>query len=38
MKYGKQVILTTHSPSTVSYVPEENLFWMEEGRVHKEEK
>ncbi|AXR67161.1 AAA family ATPase [Leptospira mayottensis] len=38
MKYGKQVILTTHSPSTISYVPEENLFWMEEGRIHKEEK
>lgn len=29
-----QVIMTTHSPSTVAYVPEESLFWMEEGEVY----
>jgi hypothetical protein len=28
-----QVIMTTHSPSTVAYIPEENLFWMEDGKV-----
>ncbi len=30
-KYGKQVILTTHNPSTVAYTPEKNLFWMSNG-------
>lgn len=28
-KFGMQVILTTHHPSTVAYVEDENLFWME---------
>ena len=28
-QFNIQVILTTHSPSTVSYVPEKNLFWTE---------
>jgi ABC-type uncharacterized transport system ATPase component len=32
-EFGIQVIMTTHSPSTVAYVPEESLFWMEEGRI-----
>lgn len=32
-EYRKQIILTTHSPSTVAYVLEEDLFWMEEGRI-----
>lgn len=38
LEYGKQVILTTHSPSTVSYVDEESLFWMENGKINKDEK
>lgn len=28
-EYGIQVIMTTHSPSTVAYVADEDLFWME---------
>jgi ABC-type cobalamin/Fe3+-siderophores transport system ATPase subunit len=32
-EFGMQVIMTTHSPSTAAYVPEENLFWMEEGKI-----
>lgn len=31
--FNIQVIMTTHSPSTVAYVPEENLFWMEDGKI-----
>lgn len=31
--FGIQVIMTTHSPSTAAYVPEENLFWMEDGKI-----
>lgn len=33
VKNGIQVIMTTHSPSTVAYVPEEKLFWMEDGKI-----
>jgi predicted ATP-dependent endonuclease of OLD family len=32
-KFKIQVIMTTHSPSTVAYTPEENLFWMENGKI-----
>jgi hypothetical protein len=28
-----QVILATHSPSTVAYTPEENLFLMENSEI-----
>ncbi|KPJ67284.1 MAG: hypothetical protein AMJ43_05335 [Coxiella sp. DG_40] len=28
-KFGIQVIMTTHSPSTVAHVDDEDLFWME---------
>lgn len=28
-KHGLQVIMSTHSPSTVSYTNDENLFWLE---------
>ena len=31
--FNIQVIMTTHSPSTAAYVPEENLFWMESGNI-----
>lgn len=30
-EYGIQVIMTTHSPSTVAYTPDESLFWLERG-------
>jgi AAA15 family ATPase/GTPase len=30
-----QIILTTHSPSTIAYCKEEELFWMEEGQIKK---
>ena len=30
-EYGLQVIMTTHSPSTIAYTPDENIFWMERG-------
>ena len=35
-KFGMQVIMTTHSPSTASYTKEENLFWMENGAIAKD--
>lgn len=35
---GIQVIMTTHSPSTVAHVKEENLFWMENGQFIEKEK
>jgi len=31
-EYGIQVIMTTHSPSTVAHVDDEDLFWMERGK------
>lgn len=31
-EFGIQVILTTHSPSTVAHVDDEDLFWMERGQ------
>lgn len=31
-EFGIQVIMTTHSPSTVAYANDEELFWMERGR------
>ncbi len=31
-EFGIQVIMTTHSPSTVAHTPDENLFWMERGQ------
>lgn len=34
-KFGCQVIMTTHSLSTVAYCEEKDLFYMEEGRVSK---
>lgn len=34
---GVQVIMTTHSPSTVAYVSEENVFWMEQGKIQSAE-
>ncbi len=37
-KFKIQVIMTTHSPSTVAYTPEENLFWMENGKISKKDK
>ena len=30
-KMGIQVIMTTHSPSTVAFIDDEDLFWMEDG-------
>ncbi len=33
-----QVFLTTHSPSSVAFTPEENLFWIENGKVLWEDK
>ena len=32
-EFGMQVIMTTHSPSTAAQVPEDKLFWMEEGKI-----
>lgn len=29
VEFGIQVIMTTHSPSTVAYTDDKNLFWME---------
>jgi recombinational DNA repair ATPase RecF len=37
-KFGMQVIMTTHSPSTVAYLPEANLFWMSEGKIKEKTK
>lgn len=34
-KFGCQVIMTTHSLSTVAYCEEKDLFYMEEGKVSK---
>lgn len=31
-EYGIQVIMTSHSPSTIAYVDPQNLFWMERGK------
>jgi hypothetical protein len=31
--FKMQVILTTHSPSTVAYAPDDSLFWMENGKI-----
>lgn len=31
-KNGLTVIMTTHSPSTVAYTDDQNLFWMEAGK------
>lgn len=31
-EFGIQIIMTTHSPSTVAYVDDEDLFWMERGK------
>lgn len=31
-EHGLQVILTTHSPSTVAFTPPGSLFWMERGQ------
>lgn len=31
-EFDIQVIMTTHSPSTVAYARDEELFWMERGR------
>jgi predicted ATPase len=36
--FGAQVILTTHTPSTVAYTPDENLFWMNKGVIEKRNK
>lgn len=30
--FGIQVIMTTHSPSTVAFTPNESLFWMDRGQ------
>ena len=32
-QFQMQVILTTHSPSTIAYCEEESVFWMEEGKI-----
>lgn len=32
-KFNCQVIMTTHSPSSVAYCEEEDLFFMEEGKI-----
>lgn len=31
-KFDMQVIMTTHSPSTIAHVDDEDLFWMERGK------
>lgn len=31
-EYGLQVIMSTHSPSTVAFVDDEDIFWMERGK------
>nr|QGT50320.1 hypothetical protein Helico6505_1520 [uncultured Helicobacter sp.] len=37
-KFGCQVIMTTHSLSSVAYCEEEDLFFMEEGKIRKIQK
>ena len=37
-KFNCQVIMTTHSPSSVAYCEEEDLFFMEEGKIRSIEK
>lgn len=37
-QFQMQVIMTTHSASTVAYCKEESLFWMEEGQIGKRDK
>lgn len=32
-RFGMQVIMTTHSPSTIVYCDEKELFWMEDFRI-----
>lgn len=37
-QFGIQVIMTTHSPSTIAYCEEVGLFWMESGKIEKIDK
>ena len=37
-KFNCQLIMTTHSPSSVAYCEEEDLFFMEEGKIRSIEK
>jgi ABC-type branched-subunit amino acid transport system ATPase component len=37
-QFGMQVMMTTHSPSTVAYAPAESIFWMENGKITQKNK